>query len=243
MIRRLRKERGAIALMTLAFLVFAGLSALFILWGIARVTGAYNLMYAANQSASYAAVTAVESGTRIRCNNPDPNISVVCLRSTDPSAQTDAYAVASSVMAASINPEEQQTFGLCYSNGPNECSDEGSVRLVSDFAEPAARDDAIKVFNVDSSEEVAELCGALQDDVFRASRPGSPLICWGLEEAGVTTLQRTSGVITRAEASLPLGQFIGCQDGGAIDFLPCIDVNLRVASSARQTQPRAESSY
>lgn len=226
--QRLREEKGAIALLTLAFLIFAGLLSLFILWGIARVTGAYNLMYASNQSAAYAAATAVDSGATIRCNALNR---YVCRKTPGVS---DAYSVAEGVMEASIDPGEQETFGLCYGSA---CPSDGRVSLVSDFTS-GSRNNAIKVFNFPVQSSYPCFVNGISNDVYEL---GGKLVCWALDEGGLYTPQKESGVITRSRASLEYVPLPGCKVESI--FLPCLQADLRVAAAARLDQPQAQKNY
>jgi len=55
-----RREDGAIALMTLAFMLTVGILSITFLWSLALITGAYNALYVANQNAAVAAASAAQ---------------------------------------------------------------------------------------------------------------------------------------------------------------------------------------
>lgn len=60
--KRVADERGVAALLTLAFMMSVGVAIVITLWAISVASGAFNLLYSVNQSAAYAAVSAVSTG-------------------------------------------------------------------------------------------------------------------------------------------------------------------------------------
>ena len=234
---RLRRQRGVISLLTLGFMVGAGMTLLVTLWGIARVTGAFNTLYTANEAASYAALSAsdVEPGglIKVRCQNLDDTI---CKRTGAGASITgdDALSAAEAVMEKSL---QSRPFGLCYDGEiGGTCRGPGEVKLIADFAGSPAP--SIKVFNMGgtSRDQILRCLDSFGQSKIPANQdlkpsPSGGIDCWGLGEYGqVYSPNFNTGVITRAKAEIEF--FPGCLNGAI-----CPSTEVRVASSASQDQP------
>lgn len=254
-LRRLRGEDGAIALLTLAFMVAAGMATILLLWGIGRATGAYNSLYAANQSAAYAAATA----TRVRPRGAvdvGAQIRFLCATTSDPTdcVGGETFDAADAVMRAALGPGAPGAFGLRYPTDPGAAGtnvwfvDERGRRtgqgLIQAYEIGISAGQA-RAFHEAGTDAGGGRClpAAGEDEGYYDPTP-SPgpigdevLQCWRVSEFGVAyPLQFHSGVISRVEAELPL--YPGCQ-GAAW----CPEIELRATSAATQAQPAPVSDY
>lgn len=231
-----RNEEGAIALMTLFFMVFAGLALLLLLWGIARATGAFNALYAANQSAALAAATAAKGGEAAAGNG---QIAFDCgARPADPTdcISGGAFHAADSVMRASLGPGAPGTFGLQYTTVQSQPGtnvwlvDERGQRLGHGLVQ------AYEVgYQAGIARNLADQCtpGTLEDEAYVNGILG----CWRVREFGrAFPKQFQSGIISRARAELEL--YPGCQGANW-----CPTVDMMVTSAATQAQPTPVSDY
>lgn len=255
-----RREGGAIALATLAFMIGAGLTILITLWGIAYVTGAYNALYAANQSAAYAAATVTRAGDdpqavgledqlQIACKRRGPALEgqTICVGSPDD--DDEAIDAAQAVLAASLGPSaaERGPFGLYYDK-TGSGAENGSVRLVGAGFRPDPDGDVITIYEIQEPPanarlltEARGLCGPedLEEAGYFIDEAGAPhLVCWRLRESGVSyPPQFRTGVITRAVTEIPMLPVCGSA---------CGSVELRATAAAtldRPTAPRDWSRY
>lgn len=255
--RARRSEEGAIALATFAFMIGTGLVILFALWGIAYVTGAYNALYAANQSAAYAAATVTRAGDdptaiglddqlQIACSNRNEDDMTICY--DDPDRDDEAIDAAQAVLAASLGsgPDDRGPFGLYYEKGSSDTG-LGSVRLVGRGYEPDPQGgDQITIYEISrppadakAAAEAGGLCAPESESeagIFRPDDEGSAgvLVCWRLRESGISyPAQYRTGVVSRARAEvawLPL-----CSPGAWL----CPTFEMHATAAATLDRPSA----
>lgn len=246
---RLAREDGAIALLTLVFMIGAGIAMLILLWGIGRSTGAYNALYAANQSAAYAAVTASKSRgagatdtsaqLRFQCNY-DANDSTDCIGG-------ETFGVADQVMTAALGPGAGGTFGLQYTTNPNAAGT--NVWFVDERGQRTGRG-LVQAYEIEVNPTNARRIGrhlngchpaAGEDEGYYQPNPWDPsrgtLYCWRVRELGVDfEPQYQSGVISRVRAQLPIWD--GCAGASW-----CFNVDMVATSAATQSQPQPFDDY
>jgi hypothetical protein len=250
---RISSQRGVIALLTLVFMIFLGMTMLVLLWGIARVTGAFNTLYAANQSAAYAALSSTkvsEAGpvrVRIDCDgslrSADPGVepATICERSGSGTVPP-ALVAADSVMRATLGAG-QNRFGLCYDGNPSggPCPAETEVRLVAEYSGGASWSPSFKAFNMPqrvSTYSCINGSGEVEIPEGKDVRAtSSQIACWGLREYGqIYNPNFETGVITRAQARVDY--FPGCLNANL-----CPRAEIRVAASASQDRPIPDRYY
>lgn len=226
-------------------MVGLGMTMLVTLWGIARVTGAFNTLYTANESASYAALSAsrfneINGRIEVKCllTNAEPGVPDTVCEETGSGAKQQALVAADQVMRQSL---AERPFGLCYDGSDDRCN-ANEVRLLADFPRNDAekrnwQGPSIKVFNMDKLSD-PRLCRnsagypagqGLRSKDYATSN--GEIICWGLSEYGqVYNANLSTGVITRAQVDL---EFLP----GCLNASLCPTADIRVASSASQDQP------
>lgn len=236
-IERRYEEEGVIAIITLMFLLTAGIASIVLLWSIGIATGAYNKLYIANQAAAYAAVTTATS--------PDPAInpgrnqlvfrcgfSALVLGDSTVCADGNTFTVAENVFQRSLseNPSGGGNFGIRYNvTGDN-----------TDFYAVASNGNSdigpqypgLNIYEVPNSATKTRLnCSS------SASGFVQPSGCWRVVEDGVTfPWQYTSGVVTRAKTTIPSVPGL-CSGTG------CPHITLQVKASASLNQVQAEGNY
>jgi hypothetical protein len=225
----LRKARnndaGVTALLTLVFMMSAGLATLITLWAISVASGAFNLLYTSNQSAAYAAVTSVDAGNyatgdqlEINCSGSSAN-NTLC-------SSGEALDLAEAVFEASLyaEPEQYGAYGLRYNRDNPAAS---NVNWTMNF------------FNIPVSAGEARGLGcnipSNRDFNIALNEDGPVMNCWRVREYGVEfPPQYQSGVITRANANVELVP--GCE-------LSICRTRVSVIASAVQDQPSPFQSY
>lgn len=257
--RRLKRERGVVALMTVAFLAVAGLVCVLLLWGIGYAAGAYNALYTATQNAAYAAVsTAVPSTSgnqpQFQCAVNEPSI----LTQWRCSGGT-TYQAAITSLQGSLGTNVPGTFGLTFNPaGCSAPSGAGQTAVcITDNTytfQQGQPQGAIEAMPVEQSPSAASAkcnfppvgTAGINTDAGYGSR--FQLSCWRLSEldqlvpggGGVTPDQLTnyeSGVVIRTAAQMVVPPF--CKIGTW--FCPSIEVTA--VAGAEQSQPASPPSY
>jgi hypothetical protein len=226
----------------------AGMATIILLWGIGRATGAYNALYAANQSAAYAASTAARSHGSGEVDGPQ--IRFQCNTTNDPTdcVGGETFAAADQVMSAALGPGASGTFGLRYTTNPNAA---GTNVWLVDERERRLGYGLVQAYEVSLAPSLARrlasrvgcIPNAGEDEGYFDLTP-SPgplgdelLVCWRVQEFGTAyPLQFQSGIISRARARLAL--YPGCASASW-----CPTVDMVATSAATQSQPNPFDSY
>jgi len=229
---RARRQHGVIATMTLFFFVGCGFATLLLLWSIGIITGAFNALYAANQAAAYAAVSATnnQNGGADYSNQ----LSFQCVYSSANICTGGAsYTAANDVMNAELGPSAPGRFNLTYGDNTFLVGPSGQPNQIEafDITRPAAAAQALAAANGCSF-------APGQDGGYTGLAPGDPnpsLNCWRISEFGIDfPIQYSSGVITRSTATL--NAIPGCS------YSFCT-ITMNVAAAATENEPAPYSSY
>jgi hypothetical protein len=237
---RARREDGAVALATLAFMIVLGLVSIITLWSIAYATGAYNSLYAATQSAAYAAVgqtvpaTPNSSQGQLDFNcNPEPNAGTggnpVC-------DGGNVMAIVNATFTASFpapNSGILSGFGLTWNDAQG-----GSVQLADANNAPISGPTYVYAYFVPDTPGAARAAWLAQGSgscpaTVTLGGLGQPqFLCWSVrEQAGAYgiggTDQFSSGVIIRTFAQIKIP--------GCIAFF-CAQTDLHVVTAASEAQ-------
>jgi Flp pilus assembly protein TadG len=231
--RHARDEEGAIAILTLFFMIVLGLVLITTLWSIAYATGAYNELYAGTQAAAYAAVgqTTESTGNQqqldFECGGGSYALSDGATACNGGGVMDAVDAVfATSFPAAQCGSSFGTGFGLSWTTGSS-CS---TVQLLEASGNPA---DYVEAFYVPATpgdaQSIWEGAGRPTCPYF-ASQEGLPteLVCWSAPDLLVQTNHFTSGVIVRTGVSIKLP---GCSP----ILCPTYDIRLAVAASEAQS--------
>lgn len=217
-----RAQAGAVALLTLVFMLTLGLASMMMLWGIGYSAGAYTTLYAATQAAAYAAVSEVSlEGAGAGAQLPfDCGASFDALAAEPVCRDGNAGLAAKLMLGIALRGQ----FGLSYP---------GAVRLVDSAGNEI---DGVLAFYI-----------PLAPGVARAADPGCSGIvatenarvrsCWRNpgrifgQAAGdffVSDPNYLSGIVAITEAEIPFPP--SCRSA------LCPTITLRVAVAARQGQ-------
>lgn len=236
---RAREQSGVIALATFVFCTTAGGMILLGLWGIAYISGAYNALYAATQSAALSSVTATRSSAE---NQGFTQLTFDCGgRSARDTACSSGPTVeaAQKVFEAMFAPGQPGTYGMRYS--PNSPGGLGQIHLVDSSLNYSGRDQ-VNVYEVFTTPAASRNNCELRDGQtvdFYINDPNSTnnsVICWRMIEFGNDFQPNyTSAVVVRSTVLLPAIPFCNA------NFCPIIKLNA--ASAASQAQPRAPARY
>ena len=235
---RARREAGAIALATLAFMIVLGLVSIVTLWSIAYATGAYNSLYAATQSAAYAAVGQTVPGISgtgqgqldFNCNSGNTGTAgnPVC-------GSGHVINIVNAIFSASF-PQSGggPGYGLTWDNNAG-----GTVQLTD--ATFAPNSDAVYAYYIEDSSGAAKAAWAADGHNCAPTLNGvpQPLLCWSISEqgaaggAGAVTApapQFVSGVAVYTAAIIPLPVCLA-------SFCAHVTLHVAVAASEAQAQP------
>ena len=237
---KIKQTDGVFAIMTLAFFLACGLSAMMILWTIAQITAVYNVAYFATQSAATAALetaTAKGDSMEVPCYAPDGTSlidpgSYQCQKNPE----VEPWGAAEKALHVAL-ADPRGNFGLYAEPWPGLNNQTGDIelRLVS-----------LSIYNIPPQQGAAgKLRGckykAESDAGFinRLDGPGLQLDgllgCWKTKEKGLQLFpaQHQTGLVLRGSARVPL------LPGGFSDaFLP-----VATTASATITPARALKNY
>jgi hypothetical protein len=230
---RLREEDGAIAMLTLAFMLFLGLVMVAYLWAIGYAAGAYNTMATASQAAAYAAVStgSYDSPTgqlTFACPDPaNPPTNGQCTSGKTAAAGLRALSYAITNTRAHFNlsydstDQNNGTLKTLDANG-NQFGGAGGIMAYSIAAPPEAAREAAGSSN-------CRVEGAGIDNGIGAYPPNSDTparLCWTGPATALATPQYESGVVVRVttDVKLPIcGQI-------------CPQFPITAAAAAKQSQ-------
>lgn len=228
------REDGAIALLTMVFMIVLGIVLVITLWSIAYATGAYNQLYAATQAAAYAAVGQTQPGysgaqLNFECGSASyglPDGATAC-------SGGGVMNAVNAIFTASFQPAScgrvLTGFGLTWTTGSS-CS---TVSLYDAQGNPANYVEAYYVpISPGAAQSLYEAAGS-PSCPYVAQQDGvtTDLICWGSPESGVASFPIfTSGIIVRTGIDLqpPVCYSFAC---------PVFD--LRISVAAEEGQPTA----
>lgn len=220
-------EEGAVALMTLAFMMVVGAMAIMFVWSLGVITGAYNVLYVANQNAAVAAATAT-----VPADGGSNQMTYYCVRSRPGesacyyfpqqggSSQMQSNLAAAAAHRVLEDSLEKEPFGLSLGENvfmlPSDSlalQDSGVMLLKAyEVARPAGEiRDAMDRYNRSCSIPAGEQWGTVHG-VFQGGE--DELHCWRLTEGGVEFPKLyNSGVIveTFADVNLFNCEFEFCQ--------------------------------
>lgn len=234
---RLKKEDGAIAIITIAFLSTVGITAIIALWSIGIATGAYNKLYIANQTAAFSAATtarpeppAAQPGFDCGAGQTNP---VIC-------SQGETFSVAEEVFRKSLQPGNR--FGMRYATPGANVDFFSSGDSYSGFS-PGA----ISVFEFAASAANAKRNGEnsnLSHPCYGSSSPGRIALfyngraCWWrVSEGGIQfPRQYNSGILTQARATIPTIPLFTCtQRPFLFGISNCVTIRVQAGASVGQT--------
>jgi hypothetical protein len=211
--KRLQNQTGAVALMTLGYMIACGMICLVTLWGIANATGAYNTLYGVTQSAAYAAASQTdptsigETGTvRFLCDGS----AVECRSGATFNAAQNA---AITGLSAGVPGRFGLTYGVAQFTDLN--GNYTGSPLIYAYSPVVSPGEAETYFNDTGS------CTR-----YNAETQQESLICWDLNDAVSSSVNFEPGVAVYMRAEIPL-----CMSS------LCPNIGLSTAAAATTSQP------
>lgn len=244
--KRIKKEDGAIAIITIFFLFTVGIISILALWSIGVATGAYNKLYVANQSAAFSAVTTARQTEGFSQPVFGCSKKYYCVKGDN------TFDVAQKVF------DETMSSGSSFSINYNpDNPDAGNTNLFSNM--PSSQGlEAITVFEMEKSPSLSkEICqenfsgsGERLYDEFNNGEyrvlKGSPEtpVCWRVTESGYNfQYQFYSGVVSRAKTRIPSIPTLDCSIDQSIYDFGCITIEVQAAASVSQINQSDYSFY
>jgi hypothetical protein len=234
LLKKIKNEDGAIAIITIFFLSTVGIISILALWSIGVATGAYNKLYVANQSAAFSAVTTTIPTEGFEqpvfdCQNEEIKTFYQCKKGTGYNTfKTVFQETLSGGSGFGIDPNKLTTPTSCQPNS-SLCFD-------------------LKVFNFrKNSSQAKKSCqeeGSTSDIV---SSGDGEVVCWRVSEniAGQELkfgYQYSSGVLARAQARIPsIPTLNSCND--TIYGFGCVVVKVVASASVSQVNQSDYSFY
>jgi hypothetical protein len=212
--RKLKDQRGAVALMTLGYLITCGLICLLTLWGIANATGAYNALYGVTQSAAYAAASATESPA-----GTSDSLTFQCGGTPSPSGDCtsgEAFTAAQDAAVTGLSSGVPGRFGLVYGANASLTDSNGNAANIIYAYSPAGTPAENQDFFAKTGK-----CTQVNPDTGAVI-----LACWRLQDSVASTANFEPGTAVYMRADIPL-----CMSS------ICPSITLRTAAAATVSQP------
>lgn len=220
---KLKKEDGAIAIITIFFLSTVGIISILALWSIGVATGAYNKLYVANQSAAFSAVTTtvpVDGFAQpvFDCEKDTPNLTYICTKGM-------TYQTFNQVFKQTLSGGSR--FGIDPSRpGPGKPTSQ--LRVFEIIKAPA---EAKK--NCLNERRGNPLTGGFKNTSDIVIVSSGEVLCWRVRENGVEfNDQYTSGVLSIAKVTIPSIPGVAC--GQDIFGFGCVEIQVLAAASSSQ---------
>jgi hypothetical protein len=231
LINKIKKEDGAIAIITIFFLATVGIVSVLALWSIGVSTGAYNKLYVANQSAVFSAVTTTlpEDGSDqpvFSCQDTT-DLTYICQEGV-------TYQTFSQVFEKTLSGGS--SFGIDYaSSGSNRPTFD--LQVFEIIKNPAEAKDSCLIERGGNP-----LTGGPKNTSDIVIVSSGEVVCWRVRERGIIfDDQYTSGVLSSARVTVPSIPGLNCGDN--IFGFGCVNIKVLAAASSSQISQRDYNFY